>query len=777
MTKNSELEQLRQQVILLENRCQQQAIALKNSKAQLQKQIITAKKTEQQYKMILNDLEVMCNGIAEGVALVGKDLTILNHNQTFKNWAVSNRCDTLIKQNICFVLPELIGYEATIQKIFSQRIEPFSIPWIVRESADGLMCYFDLRLELCQWHQTALLITLIDSTDTAELTQKLHHERNMLRLEINKRKQAEKSLQEINAYLEEKVHERAAKLWLLEEAVSASIDSIVICDALQPNNPLIYANPAFEIMTGYTATEVLGWNCRFLQGDDHHQPEILQLRQAISKGEKCRVVLRNYRRDGTMFWNDLTIYPLHDGQGKLTHFVGIQRDVSQHKRLETGLQGIYELGQKLPLLHDETMIIKRALQTAANLMGTEQMVGYGEVQEETKKLHYRYHYIEGEWWENQATFLLDSDQGIGVSVVRSGKPIYVADVTQEPMHVSGPPWPIGSELNVPLKIDNQVIGVLNVQHSQPNRFSRIDQKLLQTLADQMAVAIKNARLYKAEHEQRLELQKSQAMLIQSEKMAAMGRLVLSVAHEVNNPLQAVQIGLSLIHEELTEDEISPAMLLEYLNTVSDEITRLGNIVTRMRDFYKPVVYESIDQPTNHKENVTPNQANVEKFYAIVQQSEALNLVDVLDSVFLLIKKHLQTNRIHLHYTPPHNLPFVKAQAGYLKQVFLNLILNALDSMTNSGDLIVKIYHQPQTNPTQIAIEFTDTGDGIPPDILPHIFEPLFTTKHNGSGLGLFTCYNIIEAHGGQIEAKSEVGLGTTFTITLPTYDMLKMDVV
>lgn len=124
---------------------------------------------------------------------------------------------------------------------------------------------------------------------------------------------------------------------LRDSAIAASSVGIVIADATLPGMPLIYINPAFEQITGYSAAEVLGTNCRFLQGRDKDQSEVDVLRAAIKAGVDCTVILRNYRKDGVLFWNELHISPIYDEQDRLTHFVGVQTDVSDRKRAEAAL--------------------------------------------------------------------------------------------------------------------------------------------------------------------------------------------------------------------------------------------------------------------------------------------------------------------------------------------------------------------------------------------------------------------------------------------------------
>ena len=130
------------------------------------------------------------------------------------------------------------------------------------------------------------------------------------------------------------------KLRLLERAVTASTNSIVISDPNQPDDPLVYVNPAFVRTTGYTAEEVLGRNCRFLQDEDRDQPAVGELRAAVHEGRHCSVVLRNYRKDGTLFWNELSIYPVRDEKRRVTNFVGVQNDITERIRAEEMLSEI-----------------------------------------------------------------------------------------------------------------------------------------------------------------------------------------------------------------------------------------------------------------------------------------------------------------------------------------------------------------------------------------------------------------------------------------------------
>jgi diguanylate cyclase (GGDEF)-like protein/PAS domain S-box-containing protein len=121
---------------------------------------------------------------------------------------------------------------------------------------------------------------------------------------------------------------------LLRRAVTASAESLVIADARQPDMPLVYVNPAFERLTGYRADEVVGCNCRFLHRDDVRQTALDTVREALRAGKSCEALLRNYRKDGTLFWNQLNLSPMLDANGRITHVMGTLNDVTERVRAE-----------------------------------------------------------------------------------------------------------------------------------------------------------------------------------------------------------------------------------------------------------------------------------------------------------------------------------------------------------------------------------------------------------------------------------------------------------
>lgn len=324
-------------------------------------------------------------------------------------------------------------------------------------------------------------------------------------------------------------------------------------------------------------------------------------------------------------------------------------------------------------------------------------------------------------------------QGITGRVAATGQPWLVQDVSKEPSYLNVDPN-ARSELCVPLKAGNLIFGVVNAESDRVNGFTDTDQRLLTTLAGQLATAIQKLRLYH-DLEQALRQEKSaRAQLVQSEKLAAMGRLVASVAHELNNPLQAIQNALYLVRQE-------PAISLQSmddLQVASTEAGRMAELISRLRETYRPATGEEF-------------------------RLESLNTIVV--DVQRLIATHLRHNSIEFRFDPNPDLPLIPGIRDQLKQVMLNLSLNAVEAMPNGGTLTVRTRHQPATSGVLLSIH--DTGSGIPPDALNNVFDPFFTTKESGTGLGLTITYDIIQRHKGRIEVESEPGRGATFTIWLP----------
>jgi two-component system NtrC family sensor kinase len=233
------------------------------------------------------------------------------------------------------------------------------------------------------------------------------------------------------------------------------------------------------------------------------------------------------------------------------------------------------------------------------------------------------------------------------------------------------------------------------------------------------------------------LQETHLQLVSSEKMASLGKLAAGIAHEINNPLGGILIYSSLMMEDLPGEDSKR----QDLARIVQETSRCKEIVKSLLEFARQT--EPKTEPTDINKAIT-------------------------DGLFFLENQALFHNiRIIKNLDPL--LPFVRGNAGQLKQVFMNIIVNAAEAMHGSGTLTITTSHASDRK--SVLVEFTDTGEGIPEENLTRIFDPFFTTKDvgKGTGLGLATSYGIVEEHGGKIGVKSKVGKGTTFTIELPVH--------
>ncbi|HNT73715.1 MAG TPA: response regulator [Anaerolineae bacterium] len=289
-------------------------------------------------------------------------------------------------------------------------------------------------------------------------------------------------------------------------------------------------------------------------------------------------------------------------------------------------------------------------------------------------------------------------------------------------------------LCVPLLKRDQAVGALIVL-AQPDVLIAETIELMEHIAATVAAAVENARLFQELESYAAEVERSQNQLIQSEKMAAVGRLAASLAHEINNPLQAIQNSMHLVLHPNLDDE----QRRRFLEMAQKEVTRLVQIVRRMLDFYRP---SSAMQP--------------------------LNVNRPLEDALAIAGKRLQQAKIEVVSRLAPDLPSVRGAANQLTQVFLNIIINAIEAMPEGGALWIGTAGHAERK--QVVVAFRDSGPGISPEIREHLFEPFHTSKSTGTGLGLAISYGIVERHSGMIEVESPPGGGTTFIVRLPQYN-------
>ena len=237
-----------------------------------------------------------------------------------------------------------------------------------------------------------------------------------------------------------------------------------------------------------------------------------------------------------------------------------------------------------------------------------------------------------------------------------------------------------------------------------------------------------------------ELKDAQFQLMHAEKLASLGKIAATVAHEINNPLSGVYTYVKLMERKIEQGQgESPDVekFREYLSTMSREVQRTSAIVQNLLDFTRP---------KELARKVVNLNSLVEESLEIVRNKLAIADIEV--------EKVMKP------------LPEIPADPSQMKQVFINLIINACEAMQSGGVLAIKSWHDKIRDKVMIA--FADTGPGISPEARSHLFDPFFTTKEKGTGLGLAVVYQIITRHNGTIDVKSSPGEGTEMLITLPT---------
>jgi signal transduction histidine kinase/DNA-binding response OmpR family regulator len=425
--------------------------------------------------------------------------------------------------------------------------------------------------------------------------------------------------------------------------------------------------------------------------------------------------------------------------------------LSTNKQLEQRIKELrilYSIGQSVTSLLDLEQVLNRIVEAAAYITGAEES-SLLLVDEESGDLYMRAARGLGE--RHAQGFRIRVQDSIAGQVVQAGRPIMVGGTDQKDRFKVKTDYFVKALLNVPLKVGNSVIGVLAVNNRTTSRpFTNNDLYLLSALADYASVAIENAHLYhdlaisrdevrrwgeelEAKVAERTkELQATQELLIRTEKLASLGQLSAGVARQINGPIQIILGYVRMLASKLHAND----PLYNAFKSIEREAVRCQRIAQDLLDFAHRI------PPTTY-----PTDVNA-----------------VLEAASQLVAQQISPADIEVNKGYDPNLPMVSADESQLQQAFAHIIRNAYEAMPEGG--ILRLFTRAIGKEVQVII--ADSGVGITPEGMRHIFEPFYTTKHSSkaAGLGLAISYGIIERHGGTIEVESLVGLGTTVTIRL-----------
>ncbi len=287
-----------------------------------------------------------------------------------------------------------------------------------------------------------------------------------------------------------------------------------------------------------------------------------------------------------------------------------------------------------------------------------------------------------------------------------------------------------AEVTLPLLSRDRLIGILNLGHKENKEmYSTEDLEVLSTLANQAAVAIENAQLYE-------NLKQSQTIIQRSARLSSLGMLTAGLAHEIRNPLVAIRTFTQLLPERYGDPEFRDT----FKTLALKEVDRICGLVNDLLSFARPSTPK-----------VSPEDVN-----------------EIVESISRILETEAKEKDVRLHLRLASGLPKIFIDKEQIKQVLMNVIINAIQSIEGGGDVEIstRIFSREGAE-RFVQIEVRDTGTGIEEEDLENIFNPFFTTKKEGCGLGLSISHQIIQEHAGHMMAESKLGEGTTFFINLP----------
>lgn len=282
-------------------------------------------------------------------------------------------------------------------------------------------------------------------------------------------------------------------------------------------------------------------------------------------------------------------------------------------------------------------------------------------------------------------------------------------------------------LDVPLTLRTELFGIIRIYFSERREFLPEELNFVGAVAETCACAIDKARM--------IEEQKSQydQLALQTEKLSALGRMAAGIAHEINNPLAGILLFSSRMRKKVTEE----GPIKEGLDVIVQETQRCKGIIQDLLEF------------SRDKE---PEKAEA-------------SIDDILEKALSILENEFRLHHISVEKDLSGEMPFIRLDVNLMQQVFVNLLINAVEAIQENG--VIRIRSYVNSNLKIVGVQVADTGGGIAPDDMAKIFEPFFSTKNNGTGLGLAVSYGIVQKHRGNIQVSSRLGEGTQFTVEIP----------
>ncbi|WP_055074559.1 ATP-binding protein [Pseudanabaena sp. 'Roaring Creek'] len=528
---------------------------------------------------------------------------------------------------------------------------------------------------------------------------------------------------------------------LYERAINATNCGVVICDASLPDTPIIYCNPAFEKITGYLQVETIGYNCRFLQGIDTDSAALNYLRASILNERECQVILKNYRKDGTTFWNELYVSPLRDEEGLVTHFIGIQTDISSrimadeiiHQKVEHE-KLINAISNKIRRSLELSEILNNTVQEVRQFLQTDRVAIY-KFAADMSGMIVSESVLPG-WTVSFQANVEDTcfQGGAKIDYVKGKKrainDIYNAGLSE--CHIKLlEQFEVKANLVVPIitknhpsegnvfdhfnqheELGSRLWGLLIAhQCSGTRNWLESELNLLDKLSGQIAIAIYQSDLYQrvqielqerrqteialrkseaktSEQAEKLaqaleKLKQTQLQLIQTEKMSSLGQLVAGIAHEINNPVSFIHGNISYAQEYIQH-------LLHLLGLYQKHYPQpVASIQSELEEIDLNYVIADLDKVLS---SIVVGTDRIRKIILSLRNFARLDEAEVkqvdihegIDSTLLILQHRIRSvgkNSLDIEVIKEQgNLPLIECYPSQLNQVFMNLLSNAIDAL-------------------------------------------------------------------------------------------------
>lgn len=528
-------------------------------------------------------------------------------------------------------------------------------------------------------------------------------------------------------------------LKIRNRALEAVGNGIVIVDAQHPELPILYINKAFTQITGYESHEVLGKNCRFLQKDDRSQPEIAFLSEAIGHGSPCRALVRNYRKDGTFFWNDLFITPLQDNDKKLTHFIGVLNDVTEiqeaQKKLEKYAQALEDK------VEERTREVQTTVQklVTTNLNLEDQMIETQRAQRKANLSRALFTAIAHNF-PNGVIMVFNTDFEL----------VYVEGREMDRINLDKSNFEGLSIDDIPIFSKRQITEIksdIRKTLKGANISFEVD------FQDQ-CYAVNSTPLYSDEkkirwalfvynnvsEQKKVQYNLEKTIKVEKELNELKSRFISMASHEFRTPLSAI---------------LSSAILIGKQNEPGKEERRMKH-VSRIRNNVKDLVvilndFLSLSKLEEGKVKVNPQSFELIQYIKMLIDEMEPNKKEGQDIVLM----HSQPS-ISVYNDPK-----------LLNHILINLLSNAIKYSQEHQEIIIEI----KVNGKILTVSIKDNGMGIPEEEQKNLFNRFFraenATNFQGTGLGLHIVKQYTELLDGKVSFKSELGVGSMFSIKLP----------